>query len=139
MKEGILARDRKGKPRLCPKCKSNLVIISQSQNYKVVCSVCSYQEPCHLRHVKVSKSNCSKCAYSPYFEGVKISELISSYIREKKKQRRNKIKIREEDLREIILGEIKRRYKLKYPKLFRKCPQAWNPHSVNAPILSSFS
>lgn len=134
MKEGINALDNKGKARICPKCHSKLVILQNSSNYRVVCSICSYEEPCHLRHLKISEQTCSKCPYSPKFTKKELSKIIESHIKKLRKRKSNKIALTEKDVENLLKNR-----KCKYPKLLGKCPQAWNSASTKRPISLSFS
>jgi hypothetical protein len=118
--EIINAHYENGKSRICPKCSSKLKIDLSSKSLKIFCPNCGFKEPCHLRGLEINNINCSSCPYSPNRKEIGFKEAKQKLI----KQFRTKRGV-------LKLGAIQKLIEenLEYPKLKRKCVQAWNSQS----------
>jgi len=119
--------------RICPKCGNQLMI--NIHTARVVCFKCKYIEPCHLNGKIPSERECSRCPYSPFFKiPEKSIDTLKRLIQKSKSKPIGRMKsLTPEEIKNILEFSIKALHpSLKYPKLIKKCSQAWNPQEIRS-------
>lgn len=119
VQEGIMAHTvTPTNVRVCPNCKGKLRIDTNS--FKVFCG-CGYIEPCHLRKLKISDTNCSSCPYSARFrENLVLKTIKTNYFKS--------LLHKNQYTKVLPLGAVTEliQENLAFPTLKGKCYQSWS-------------